>query len=53
MIISNKIARRYKLSSHEFKSNYVDSGKPVIIPGIIKNWNSFDKWSLEYLKNIS
>lgn len=53
MIISNAIERRYKLSSREFKSNYVDSGKPVIISGVIKSWDSFNKWSLEYLKNIS
>lgn len=53
MIISNEIERRYKLSSSKFQSNYVDCGKPVIISGAIKNWHSFDKWSLEYLKNIS
>ncbi|BDA68757.1 transcription factor jumonji jmjC domain protein [Calothrix sp. PCC 7716] len=53
MIISNEIERRYKLSSNEFKSNYVNCGKPVIISGIIQNWQSFEKWSLEYLKYVS
>ncbi|MEH1820703.1 MAG: cupin-like domain-containing protein [Nostoc sp.] len=53
MIISNEIERRYKLSSNEFNSNYVDCEKPVIISGAIKSWNSFDKWSLEYLKDLS
>ncbi|MDZ8262386.1 cupin-like domain-containing protein [Nostoc sp. ChiQUE01b] len=55
MIILNKnnIERRYKLTSQEFKSNYVNCGKPVVISGAIKNWESFDKWSLEYLQNLS
>ncbi|MEA5602487.1 cupin-like domain-containing protein [Nostoc sp. UHCC 0252] len=55
MIISNtnEIERRYKLTSQEFKSNYVNCGKPVVISGAIKNWESFDKWSLEYLQNLS
>lgn len=53
MIISSTIERRYKLSSHEFKKDYVELGRPVIISGLISNWSSFDKWSLKYLKDLS
>ncbi|MDM9379454.1 cupin-like domain-containing protein [Chlorogloeopsis sp. ULAP01] len=53
MIVVNEIERRYKLISQEFKSNYVDCGKPVIISGAIKKWHGFDTWSLEYFKNLS
>ncbi|MBW4506980.1 MAG: cupin-like domain-containing protein [Scytonematopsis contorta HA4267-MV1] len=53
MIISSEIERRYKLSSNEFKKNYVEQGKPVIISGVIQNWDSLDKWSLKYLKQLS
>lgn len=53
MIISSAIERRYNLSSNEFKNDYVELGKPVIISGVISNWSGFDKWSLKYLKKIS
>jgi len=53
MIISSAIERRYNLSSNEFKKDYVELGKPVIISGVISNWSGFDKWSLKYLKKIS
>ncbi|MFN6562988.1 MAG: cupin-like domain-containing protein [Nostoc sp. ChiSLP01] len=53
MIISSAIERRYKLSSDEFRKNYVELGKPVIISGVISNWSGFDNWSLKYLKKIS
>ncbi|MBW4673827.1 MAG: cupin-like domain-containing protein [Desmonostoc geniculatum HA4340-LM1] len=53
MIVSSAIERRYKLSSDEFKNNYVELGRPVIISGVVSNWNGFDKWSLKYLNNLS
>ncbi|MBD2515133.1 cupin-like domain-containing protein [Nostoc sp. FACHB-973] len=53
MIVSSAIERRYKLSSDEFKNNYVELGRPVIISGVVSNWNSFDKWSLKYFNNLS
>ncbi|RCJ27410.1 hypothetical protein A6S26_13385 [Nostoc sp. ATCC 43529] len=53
MIISSAIERRYNLSSNEFKKDYVELRKPVIISGVISNWSGFDKWSLKYLKKIS
>ncbi|MDZ8184110.1 MAG: cupin-like domain-containing protein [Nostoc sp. ChiSLP02] len=53
MIVSAAIERRYKLSSEEFKNNYVELGKPVIISGVISNWSGFENWSLKYFKKIS
>lgn len=53
MIISNEIERRYKLSSDEFTKDYVEFGKPVIISGVIPSWESFNKWSLQYFKQLS
>lgn len=53
MIISSEIERRYKLSSNEFKINYVEQGKPVIISGRISSWDSLNKWSFAYFQNLS
>ncbi|MEH1940526.1 MAG: cupin-like domain-containing protein [Nostoc sp.] len=53
MIVSNEIERRYKIGNDEFQTEYVKKGKPVIISGVIQSWDSFDKWSIEYFKNLS
>jgi hypothetical protein len=53
VIVSSEIERRYKLSSDEFISNYVKKSKPVIITGIIQNWDAFSKWSLKYLEETA
>ncbi|MEH2290135.1 cupin-like domain-containing protein [Nostoc sp.] len=53
MIVSSAIERRYKLSSDEFKKDYVELGKPVILSGVTSNWSGFEKWSLKYFKNLS
>lgn len=53
MIVSSAIERRYKLSTNEFNKSYVELGKPVIISGVIPDWNGFEKWSLKYLKDLS
>ncbi|MBW4677257.1 MAG: cupin-like domain-containing protein [Desmonostoc geniculatum HA4340-LM1] len=53
MIVSSAIERRYKLSSEEFKKDYVELGKPVVISGVLSNKAGFDKWSLQHLKNLS
>ncbi|MEH2243335.1 cupin-like domain-containing protein [Nostoc sp.] len=54
MIVTySSIERRYRLSAQEFKSIYVDKSQPVIISGIIQDWDCFKKWSLEYFKKLA
>ncbi len=53
VIVCSEIERRYNLSSKEFKSNYVDKMKPVVISGAINHWNSLSKWSSEYFKLVA
>ncbi|MBW4556601.1 MAG: cupin-like domain-containing protein [Trichormus sp. ATA11-4-KO1] len=51
MITSSSIIdKHYKLSHQEFISSYVKPAKPVIISGLIENWDAFGKWSLDFLQ---
>ncbi len=49
----SEIERHHQLSSEEFVTEYVNKSKPVIVSGVIQNWDSFNKWSLEYFQSIA
>ncbi|WP_341530415.1 cupin-like domain-containing protein [Nostoc sp. UHCC 0302] len=53
LTIPSTIDRRFKLSGEEFLSEYVNKSKPVIISGVIQNWDAFTKWSLPYFQSIA
>jgi hypothetical protein len=42
-----------RLSSDDFLKKYVNKSNPVIISGVISNWNCFQQWSLDYFKNLA
>lgn len=47
------IEKHDRLSSSDFIGNYVNRSKPVIISGVISNWNGFHQWSLDYFVNLA
>ena len=54
-MISNhwKIEKTNRLSSSDFHKNYVNKSKPVVISEITSGWDSCQKWSLDYFKNLA
>lgn len=44
-----EIERRSHLSAEEFKIEYRDKNRPVIIESFISDWNCYKNWSMDYL----
>jgi len=40
------------ISPSDFKKNYLDKCKPLIIKGLTKSWPAREKWTAEYLKQV-
>jgi hypothetical protein len=40
------------ISPSDFKRNYLDKRKPLIIKGLTKSWPAREKWTAEYLKSV-
>lgn len=41
------------ISREDFKKNYLDKRRPLIIKGLTKDWPAREKWSTEYFKEIA
>jgi hypothetical protein len=41
------------ISPADFKKNYLDPRKPLIIKGLTKSWPAREKWTTEYLKGLA
>ncbi|MDP5199250.1 cupin-like domain-containing protein [Flavobacterium sp. DG2-3] len=41
------------ISREDFKRNYLDKKKPLIIKGLTNDWPAREKWSTEYFKEIA
>jgi hypothetical protein len=41
-----------EISPEDFKKNYYDTMKPLIITGLAKQWPAYTKWSWDYFKEI-
>lgn len=41
------------ISAADFKKNYLDPRKPLIIKGLTKDWPAREKWTTDYLKEIA
>jgi hypothetical protein len=41
------------ISKEDFKKNYLDKRKPLIIKGLTKDWPAKKKWSTDYFKEIA
>lgn len=40
------------ISPEDFKKNYYDQMKPLIITGLAKKWPAYNKWNWDYFKQI-
>lgn len=40
------------ISPEDFKKNYYDTMKPLIITGLAKQWPAYNKWNWDYFKNM-
>lgn len=40
------------INPEDFKRNYYDPMKPVILTGLAKQWPAYDKWNWDYFKKI-
>ena len=40
------------ISAADFKKNYLDARRPLLIKGLTKNWPALTKWTPEYLKQV-
>ena len=41
------------ISPADFKKNYLDQGKPLVIKNLSKDWPAREKWTTDYLKSIA
>lgn len=41
------------ISREDFKKNYLDKRKPLIIKGLTKDWPAREKWTTDYFKQIA
>jgi len=41
------------ISPEDFKKNYIDPRRPLVIKGLTKDWPAREKWSLDYLKQLA
>ncbi|AOW21434.1 cupin-like domain-containing protein [Urechidicola croceus] len=48
-----EIERVKKITKKDFVNNYFKPQKPVVIEGLIEDWPAFDKWNLDYMKQVA
>lgn len=48
-----EIHRVKSITKAEFVKNYLKPQKPVVIENVIGDWPAYDKWSLDYIKEIA
>lgn len=49
----NKVDIVDTISPTDFKKNYLDKRKPVVIKNLTKDWPAREKWSTEYFKSLA
>ena len=48
-----EVPRVKTITKKEFIKNYFRPQKPVVIEGFIENWPAYNKWSLDYIKDVA
>ena len=48
-----QIPREKKISKKDFLERYVKPQKPVVIEQLIEDWPAFEKWDLNYIKEVA
>jgi hypothetical protein len=51
--ILNKVDIVDSISPADFKKNYLDKRKPLVIKNLTKDWPAREKWTTDYLKSIA
>jgi hypothetical protein len=46
------VDRVESISPADFKENYYDPMRPLVITGLAKRWKAYDKWNWDYFKEI-
>jgi hypothetical protein len=46
------VDRVESISPADFKQNYYDPMRPLVITGLAKKWKAYDKWNWDYFKEI-
>lgn len=41
------------INPEDFKKNYLDARRPLVIKGLTKSWGAREKWTTEYLKQVA
>lgn len=49
----NPIERVKTISKEDFYTNYVCKQKPLVIEKLTEDWPAYEKWNLNYIKNIA
>ncbi|HSP40945.1 MAG TPA: cupin-like domain-containing protein [Gillisia sp.] len=52
-LVLEEIPREKNISREDFVSKYVKPQKPVVIEKLIEYWPAYEKWSLNYIKEIA
>ena len=52
-LILTEIPREESLSKKDFLERYVKPQKPVVIEKMIEDWPAYEKWSLDYMKQMA
>ncbi|MFP9112342.1 cupin-like domain-containing protein [Flavobacterium sp. RHBU_3] len=48
-----EIERVKTISKEDFYNNYVKKQKPLVIEQLTKEWPAYEKWKLQYIKNLA
>ena len=48
-----EIPRVKTISKEDFYNNYVKKQRPVVVEQLTKDWPAYDKWKLEYIKQVA
>ena len=40
------------ISEHDFREKYLKPRKPVVIKNMARKWPAYQKWTMEYMKEV-
>lgn len=51
--ILNKVDTVDSISPEDFRKNYLEKNRPVVIKNLTKDWPARDKWTTDYFKSVA
>src|SRR5690606_30889580 len=52
-LLLEEIPRVKNITKEDFVANYLKPQKPVVIERLIEDWPAYEKWSLDYIKEVA